>query len=821
MRNSTHRKEGDATTKIETLISVPLTFDIGQSSTTKSRKFTTNVTVPKMKVMALWGRSGGLMLLWDKLKVVHIQSYYVEFIDAKVHEACGMDSDHRPLLLEIQLSVQDDAGKLKKRFRFEAIWLCLARCIKKIEEEIGAKEQGLLDKAINAEVQNLKWKLEECRLQEEMMWQQCSKAHWLYDRDRNTQFFHALATSRRTNRIMRIKDAGGRWRENIEGIPETLLEYFHEIFTSSHPLQHKLDSVLNTLRPKVMETINASLLQPFTEQESAFIPSRLITDNVLVAFEINHYFKNRTRGKSDSCALKLDMSKANDRGDKTGGPSVSLCIPFCSSCLQLYATGGRKERRYTGYRYYPGGSWSIPPLFVDDIIIFGEAREGTMEAIKQILIAFGMVSGQVINFEKLCLLVSQNVEEQEREDLARQIMDAESAQMILTIPLTHVDRPDEITWHYDSKGHFSVNSAYEIELRSNQQQRPSTFRTRSNDVSQWKYIWKSCTPPKVCTFIWRACQRTTDGEKFSQVGTRSGYAMHIMSIRTWYQSHPVMVSGPVPSFPKVFCLSIIFFIIFLILPWLLKMEIMEERVQQVRNYKEMRIFRLQSADHPGMGLVSVPLDDLWLDLESRFGESNRRLLYQIQREISSMHKEIILRVLAKMTSSSQLIQFLMGLSDAYDRIRNQILLVDPLPSIGKAYSAILRVEKKKEIHSNAPTFLSYGAMNDQQTKNIVRIGRLVGKLYILDKHAFDPDTIKNFHVSHSIFFCSHAHKDVNLWHRRLGHTLEHVLDHINEIKDPKNYQQAKQGKEWLEVMQIEITALERNNIWTVTPTKEL
>ncbi|KAL0285859.1 UNVERIFIED_CONTAM: Retrovirus-related Pol polyprotein from transposon RE2 [Sesamum calycinum] len=64
-----------------------------------------------------------------------------------------------------------------------------------------------------------------------------------------------------------------------------------------------------------------------------------------------------------------------------------------------------------------------------------------------------------------------------------------------------------------------------------------------------------------------------------------------------------------------------------------------------------------------------------------------------------------------MTSSSQLIQFLTGLSDAYDHVRNQILLMDPLPSIGKAYSMILKVEKQREIHSNAPTFLPNGAMN--------------------------------------------------------------------------------------------------------------
>ncbi|KAL0374379.1 UNVERIFIED_CONTAM: Retrovirus-related Pol polyprotein from transposon RE2 [Sesamum radiatum] len=213
--------------------------------------------------------------------------------------------------------------------------------------------------------------------------------------------------------------------------------------------------------------------------------------------------------------------------------------------------------------------------------------------------------------------------------------------------------------------------------------------------------------------------------------------------------------------------------------------------------------RLQNTDHPGMGLVSVPLDgtnylswsravrvalgakqklsfihgnsqkpatgseeleqwqrtdymviswllnsvskeigeafiyapsarDLWVDLKDRFGESNGPFLYQIQREISSVSQgdqtisiyftrlkklwdELAClnplptcscgssKALADMTSSSQLIQFLMGLNDAYDHVRNQILLMEPLPSIGKAYSMTLRVEKQREVHSNFPS----------------------------------------------------------------------------------------------------------------------
>ncbi|XP_075663011.1 uncharacterized protein LOC142632511 [Castanea sativa] len=50
-----------------------------------------------------------------------------------------------------------------------------------------------------------------------------------------------------------------------------------------------------------------------SENQSAFQAGRVITDNVLMAFETLHYMKNHQSGKSGFMALKLDMNKAYDR----------------------------------------------------------------------------------------------------------------------------------------------------------------------------------------------------------------------------------------------------------------------------------------------------------------------------------------------------------------------------------------------------------------------------------------------------------------------------------------------------------------------------
>ncbi|KAL0418710.1 UNVERIFIED_CONTAM: hypothetical protein Sradi_1284500 [Sesamum radiatum] len=100
------------------------------------------------------------------------------------------------------------------------------------------------------------------------MWQQRSKAHWLWERDRNTKFFHATTTTRkRRNAIVWLKDDRGMWREHSEGIQELLLGYFHHIFSSSNPYDSVLETALNTVTPRVMAEMNQSLIQPFTAQE--------------------------------------------------------------------------------------------------------------------------------------------------------------------------------------------------------------------------------------------------------------------------------------------------------------------------------------------------------------------------------------------------------------------------------------------------------------------------------------------------------------------------------------------------------------------------
>ncbi|KAK4389823.1 putative ribonuclease H protein [Sesamum angolense] len=217
-------------------------------------------------------------------------------------------------------------------------------------------------------------------------------------------------------------------------------------------------TIANRLKPLLDHIISPS--------QSTFIPGRLITDNVLVAFELNHFLKNKRRGKEGHVAVKLDMSKAYDmiewdflenmlsklgfhnrvvslimlcvrlvtyslmlngmqfgfvkpeRGIRQGDPLSPylfiLCVEGFSCLLQAKEHKG-DIRGVAVARRAPKVSHL---LFADDTLIFCQATKEAMRCIRGILEKYERASGQLINLDKSSIFFSSNTSHEDRMEMA-------------------------------------------------------------------------------------------------------------------------------------------------------------------------------------------------------------------------------------------------------------------------------------------------------------------------------------------------------------------------------------------------------------------
>ncbi|XP_074351494.1 uncharacterized protein LOC141690607 [Apium graveolens] len=264
-------------------------------------------------------------------------------------------SDHLPLYLHLHKKVFQPNGR---RFRFKNSWLREKECeivinngwnealaseimenIKlcglKLQEWGGGlaneyKQQGRVFRAKLRKLRShrdslginmyneVRWQYMNLLEKQEVYWRQRAKSFWLREGDNNTGFFHKFASGwRKTNNLERIQDGNGErkettqlsdrelvsqvtTRENEELIAEVIMEEAKVAVFSMHPDKSPRPDGLNPI-------------EIVSDRHSAFIEGRLLTDNAMLAFEINHYLKRKTQGKNGLAELKIDISKTYDR----------------------------------------------------------------------------------------------------------------------------------------------------------------------------------------------------------------------------------------------------------------------------------------------------------------------------------------------------------------------------------------------------------------------------------------------------------------------------------------------------------------------------
>ena len=93
-----------------------------------------------------------------------------------------------------------------------------------------------------------------------------------------------------------------------------------------------LSNVLYRVYSKVLANrLKKMLPNIVSEHQSAFMTDRLISNNIMIAFETLHYMRNHSIGSTGFMALELDMSKAYDRVEWLYMEKLMKKMGFCEA----------------------------------------------------------------------------------------------------------------------------------------------------------------------------------------------------------------------------------------------------------------------------------------------------------------------------------------------------------------------------------------------------------------------------------------------------------------------------------------------------------
>ncbi|XP_074374810.1 uncharacterized protein LOC141715234 [Apium graveolens] len=312
-----------------------------------------------------------------------------------------------------------DSGLRKKRFKFENVWLKEPLCSIIIRNSWEAGNH-----------RDVQYKIQSCA---------------------DTLGVWGKKITRCFNR--RIRDCHQKLKELRKKRDAQLVEY---------------REVVNCVTRAISQDQNLELTREVTSEEglldnvvsatqSALIPNRLISDNIMLAYELMHYLKGKKVGKDGYTTLKLDMSKAYDRveweflkviffkigfspwwvhlvlqcvttvvysivhGEHELGPIHPMrgicqgihCPPIYSSFVlkasHHYMRNYETNQRIHGVKICRRAPIINNMLFADDSYLFCKADSEEASTILELTETYEKASGQQVNKGKSSIFYSKNV----------------------------------------------------------------------------------------------------------------------------------------------------------------------------------------------------------------------------------------------------------------------------------------------------------------------------------------------------------------------------------------------------------------------------
>lgn len=142
---------------------------------------------------------------------------------------------------------------------------------------------------------------------------------------------------------------------------------------------------------------------------------------------------------------------------------------------------------------------------------------------------------------------------------------------------------------------------------------------------------------------------------------------------------------------------------------------------------------IQNSISPSLQSNVLFVDDareIWLDLQERFSQQNGLQIYQLKKALATLlqehdyvsiyygviHRDELsvydpipvcncgtMKTLLDQYQRDRVLQFLMGLHDSYSPIRDQIMLMVPIPPVSKVFSLAQQQDRHHHMTSNVPS----------------------------------------------------------------------------------------------------------------------